>query len=108
MHTLRKLSLYIVLFLSSIQIAQAGREPEIKQVLPRSGVTFAVNNTAVTYDAVLLQSNGIPTGISPSMYNLFNVKNMVYLDIDQSQINHFYITQFSVSVDIEITLVDSV
>lgn len=108
MHTLRKLILNAVLLILGIQFAQAGKEPEIKQVLPRSGVSFALNNTALTYDAVLLQPSGIPTGISPGTYSLFNVKNMVYLDIDQSQINHFYITQFSVSVDIEITLVDSV
>jgi hypothetical protein len=102
MFTLRNLVLCAILLIGGIQFAQAGKEPELKQMLPRTGVAFATNNSAITYDAVLLQPSGTPTGISPTVYSLFNVKNLVYLDIDQSQINHFYMAQFSVTVDIEI------
>jgi RHS repeat-associated protein len=70
--------------------------------VPRTGVPFAINNSALAYDAVLLQANGAPTGIPPGTYSLFNVTNKVFLDIDQSKINHFFLTQFSVTVNIEI------
>lgn len=97
------IGIFFILFLASIKIAKAGKEPEIKQVVPRTGVSFAINSTALSYDAVLLNSSGAPTGIPPGSYQLFNVNNKIYLDIDQSQINHFFITQFSVTVDIEIS-----
>lgn len=81
--------------------AKAGIEPEIKQVIPRPGVAFAINNTATVFDAVLLNSSGSPTGFPPSQYSLFKTTNKVFLDIDQSLINHFVVTQFTATVEVE-------
>ena len=57
--------LIFIVTLCYFQISKAGKEPEIKQVIPRTGVAFAVNSTALAYDAVLLNSSGAPSGIPP-------------------------------------------
>jgi len=90
-----------------ISTAFCGVEPEIKQTLPRTGVSFTTGNRALVYDMLFLQSNGIPTAVSPGSYRYHHATNRVFLELNQSAINHAQKAKFEVTVHVELTKKDA-
>lgn len=94
----------IVIIVSNIATAFAGVEPEIKSYMTGSALAVITPLPNIeTYDAVLFNSGGSSSGTSPSIYSgLLNARNLIWLEINQAQLNDCLTDSFSFSLRVKI------